>query len=333
MYDDLQNDNNLVDNSNFDTSYYEEEDFIEDYEKMMAELDDQDPMEILPEMDPDVDFYEALDGWGNYYYEEEQITDRLAKKGKSSHKKFKEDENEFKKEFSDELAMLYDLLDEANKFNKKLVKKYDAIDGSKAKGTSKYLNDLIESVIASNTSKLHIIKEITSLKKTIQELKIKADGKKAGSDTTSIEGQANSFFKDIMSVGRNNFVSALNGDPDHNFIDMEYSEDMDIEYANSLPDVNDYVHDRINERLMESSTRSADAEKYIMYEHLRPELVIFFNVLDNTWEVVAIDKDGQKIIDYPVPTRKELGKCKFSSDNRYMTDAFGRSYKVMEKYN
>ena len=229
--------------------------------------------------------------------------------------------------------MLYDLLDEANKFNKKLIKKYDAIDGSKAKGTSKYLNDLIESVIASNTSKLHIIKEITSLKKTIQELKIKADGKKAGSDTTSIEGQANSFFKDIMSVGRNNFVSALNGDPDHNFIDMEYSEDMDIEYANSLPDVNDYVHDRINERLMESSTRSADAEKYIMYEHLRPELVIFFNVLDNTWEVVAIDKDGQKIIDYPVPTRKELGKCKFSSDNRYMTDAFGRSYKVMEKYN
>ena len=124
MYDDLQNDNNLVDNSNFDTDYYEEEDFIEQYEQMMADLDDQDPMDILPEMDPDVDFYEALDGWGNYYYEEDQLTDRLAKKGKNSHKKFKEDENEFKKEFSDELAMLYDLLDEANKFNKKLVKKY-----------------------------------------------------------------------------------------------------------------------------------------------------------------------------------------------------------------
>ena len=135
-----------------------------------------------------------------------------------------------------------------------------------------------------------------------------------------------------MSVGRNNFISALNGE-DEQFYAIEYSDDQDIEYVNTLPDVQEDLHNKINERLMnEESNRSAEADKYIIYENLKPEYVIMFNVMDNTWEVVAIDKDGQRIPDYPVPTRKELGKVKFSHDNRYATDAYGRTYKVMEKY-
>ena len=230
--------------------------------------------------------------------------------------------------------MLYDLLDDANKFSKKLNKKYDSIDGSKAKGTSKYLNDLIASVLTSNTNKLQIIKEITNLKKTIQELKIKADGKyaKAGGDGT-LEDQTNSFFSNIMNVGRNNFVSALNGDPDIHFMNPDYSNDDDIEYANSLPDAQDAIHEMINERLSnEGNGRSIEAEKYIIYENLKPELVIMYSVLDNSWEMIAQDKDGQRIIDYPVPTKKELGKMKFSSDRKFATDSYGRSYKVIEKY-
>ena len=49
-------------------------------------------------------------------------------------------------------------------------------------------------------------------------------------------------------------------------------------------------------------------------------------------EIVDILEDGQRIVDYPVPTRKELGKVKFSSDRRFMTDGYGRSYKCIEKY-
>src|SRR5699024_1202461 len=169
----------LIDNSNFDNSYNEDYDFISDYENMMQELDEQESLDILPDFDDNTDFYQAVDNWDNEYVEE--ISEKITKRGKRSYDKYKEDENEFKKEFAEELTMLYDLLDEANKFSKKLGKKYDSIDGSKAKGTSKYLNDLIASVLASTTNKLQIIKEINSLKKTIQELKIKADGKKGPS--------------------------------------------------------------------------------------------------------------------------------------------------------
>jgi hypothetical protein len=89
----------------------------------------------------------------------------------------------------------------------------------------------------------------------------------------------------------------------------------------------------INERLeSEGTTRSSDADMYIIYENLKPELIVMYSVVDNTWEMVAIDKDGQRIQGYPVPTKKELGKMKFSQDKKFATDAYGRSYKVMEKY-
>lgn len=332
MYDDLNNDNSLVDNSNFDNSYNEDYDFISDYENMMQEIEEQEPIDIIPQFDEDTDFYSAIDNWDNEYVEE--ISEKLTKKGKRSYDKYKEDENEFKKEFAEELTMLYDLLDDANKFSKKLSKKYDSIDGSKAKGTSKYLNDLIASVLTSNTNKLQIIKEITNLKKTIQELKIKADGKKGNiSDGDgSLENQANDFFSNIMGVGRNNFLAALNGDPDSQLSSSEYSSDNDIEYVNSLPEAQEELHEKINERLMNESSRSVEGDKYIIYENLQPELVIMYNVLDNSWDMIAVDKDGQRIIDYPVPTKKELGKMKFSSDHKFATDAYGRSYKCMEKY-
>ena len=230
--------------------------------------------------------------------------------------------------------MLYDLLEESNKFSKKLTKKYDSIEGSKAKGTSKYTNDLIESIIASSTNKLQIIKEINSLKKNIQELKIKADSKYAKmGDNGTLEGNANSFFQDIMGVGRNNFVSALNGDPDFHLSSNEYSNDDDIEYANALPDAQDALHDKINDRLEnEGFIRSEEADKYIIYENLKPELRVLRSAVDNTWEIIAVDKDDQRILGYPVPDRKSLGKCKFSADGNYMTDAYGRSYKVIEKF-
>ena len=102
MYDDLYNDDSLQDNSNFGNEYNEDYDFIEDYENMMKELDEQEPLSILPDFDENDDFYQAIDNWDNGEYMEE-ISERLTKKGKRSYDKYKEDENEFKKEFADDI--------------------------------------------------------------------------------------------------------------------------------------------------------------------------------------------------------------------------------------
>ena len=332
-FDDLNNNEEFTDFSNFDNSYNEDYDFISDYESVMESIENPDPIDLLPQYDNETNFYDAIDNWDNDY--EESITEKLAGKGKRSYSKFKEDENEFKKEFAEELAMLNDLLDEVNTFGKKLDKKFDSINNSKAKGTSKYLNELITTILTSKTTKLQVLKEITSVKKNIQDLKIKSEGKKVNTgDNGTIESSANNYFNQIMKVGRNNFVENFNYDSDTNINDATYSSDNDLEYINSLPEAHNEIHNRIAERLEEEGydKRSDEGEKYIRYENMQVVLVIKFNVLNNDWEVVAIDKDGQQVTDYPVPSKQELGKVKFSSDNKYATDKFGRSFKVIEVY-
>lgn len=318
------------DHTNF-TFDNEDYDMITDYNTMMEEVESQSPMDMLADFaDQDINFYDSIDDLDFEY--DQQVTDELATKGKRSYNKIKDEGNEIEKEFASELTMYYDTLDELNKFGKKLDKKYDSIDGSKAKGTSKYLNDLIASIITVKGSKITAIDKIANLKKSIIELNLKTDKQNnKGQEDGSLESSANRYFQQIMGVGRSNFITAL--DADATLSDTEYSANDDREYVNTMTDAQSELHDKIAERLSaENSGRSVEGDKYIAYENMNVDQIVKYCISDNTWELIAVDEHGQQVIDFPVPTRKELGKVKFSTDNRFMTDQFGRSYKVVEKY-
>lgn len=327
-FDNLNNDPNLPDNSDFDNSYNNDFDIVTEYEDIMSDVEME---EIMPDFDTDIDFYEVVDTWDDNY-QDDDVTGRLSRKGKRSYNSLKESKNEFKKEFAEEMTMLNDLLDEANKFSKKLDKKYDAIEGSKTKGMSKYTSDLIQSILTAKSTKLQIVKEMTSLKKTIIDLQIK-EGKRLGAEEEdeSITSSANSYFREIMKVGRKDFIDTLEDSrPSVSTSDYNLEE---IEYANKMSEQNDELNERIAKRLEENGTnRSEEGSKYILYENMNVELKIKFNVMNNDWKVVAINDQGQEIMDYPTPTKADLGKVKFSSDNKFATDKYGRSYKVIEIY-
>lgn len=320
---------NFEDHTNF-TFDNEDYDLISDYNTMMEEVENQSPMDMLADFaDQDINFYETIDELEFDY--EEDISSDLINKGKRSYNKMKSDGNDFEKEFSKELTMYYDTLDEINKFSKKLDKKFDAIDGSKAKGTSKYLNDLIVSILNAKNSKMTALDKISNLKKTMIELKMKQD-KETGAnkqEDTSLESSANQYFRQIMTVGRGNFIDMLESDSTI----TGCTGNDDLEYSSTMSDAQIELNDKIAERLSaEANGRSIEGDKYIAYENMKIEQVVKYSVSDNNWEVIAVDEFGQQVIDFPVPTRKELGKVKFSTDNRFMTDQFGRSYKVIEKY-
>ena len=50
------------------------------------------------------------------------------------------------------------------------------------------------------------------------------------------------------------------------------------------------------------------------------------------WEFIAVDKDNQEIVGFPLPSKESTGKMKFSEDGRYASDKYGRSYKVIEYF-
>jgi len=269
---------------------------------------------------------------------EDGIDDGIIDEQKKSYDKLKKEENPYKKEFAEELTLLYNLLDEVNKFGKRLDKKYEGLEASKTRGVSKYVNDLIMSILSSKQNKLSIIKEISSIKKTIADLKIKADGKTNAANAqggATSEMIATTYLKNVLKYGRNNFVKEFgsrNNDDDDDEVDS-LVEQIEKSKDDGMSDIEMDRYSRlIEERLssVENPFRSEEGSKYIEYENRGVRVVVKKWIDTGDWEFVALDKNNQQVFDYPLPRKKDIGRVKFSDDGRYATDERGRSYKVIE---
>lgn len=295
--------------------------FITDSEDILENIED-DGNEVMDEFMSLVDLYEEA---------EASIEEGIIDEQKQSYEKLKKQDNPYKKEFAEELTILYNLLDEYNKFSKKIEKDFDAINGSKTRGMSKYTNDLLASVLNAKNGKLAVIKEIASLKKTIADLKIKEDSKKDKAENSQQQGTeflAASYFKNIMNYGRKNFISDITN---RNLNDSdEYDKNVFGAYNTDDEDFDSLLEERLGSE--ENPFRTNDGSKFIEYENRGVKIFVKRCIDTGDWEFIALDRDQQQILDYPVPDRKKVGKVKFSEDGSYATDERGRSYKVIEYY-
>ncbi|MEG1870735.1 MAG: hypothetical protein RR192_01910, partial [Peptostreptococcaceae bacterium] len=199
--------------------------YIEDKYTNMIEEDLQDD-EDVNQIDPDAVFNE---------YEDDDEDDIIWEQ-RTSYKQNKKDTNNYKKEFAEEFALIYSLLNETKTFGTSLDKLYKEMSG---KRFSKYTTDIILSINNNKQLKLQILKEAASLKAKIADLSLK-DAKAAGTDDggSSVENLAASYLSSIIKHGRNKFVSSMNeGSVDDMMDDIsstnydDYSDD-DIENMN-----------------------------------------------------------------------------------------------------
>lgn len=261
------------------------------------------------------------------------IDDDIIGKGKSSYKKLKKNENDFKKEFAEEITLLYALLDESSKLSKSLEKDYNDIRGSKTRGISKYTNELGELVLSSKKSRLDVIKEIVAIKKTIADLKIKADGKKAVDEgEKSPERLASAYFKQLLQHGRvGGGKASFDDEEEEEFLSRETM--LSGGYYDEMDEIPMSITDKLENRLQnEPGLRSEEGSKYIEYENRGVKIFVKKCIDTGEWEFIALDKYDQQIDDYPLPTKKSAGRMKFSDDGTYCTDSLSRMYKVIEYY-
>lgn len=259
--------------------------------------------------------------------------DDIIKGRKKNYSKDKKDANAFKKEFADEIRLLYGLLDETSKFGKEIEKDIDRLRGSKVRGTSKYTNDLIASAISAKTAKLSIVKEIVSIKKSIADLTIKAESKKKDAEGEGMNSDrlASRFFKNILNNRRNYIDAIVSDDYENDAIQM-------LDEHGELPmkddDAEKYWSEKLDERISYTPNpdRSSAGDAYIKYENAGVEVFISRCIDTGEWELSAVDRDGNELDDYPLPTRRDLGKMKFSVDGQFATDDSGRIYKVRDYY-
>lgn len=289
---------------------------------------------VLLDVDAIIDEMEGVD---------EDISDSIVGEQRKGYDKLKKGENAYKKEFAEEITMLYDLLDETNKFGKDLDKLFKSAQGSKARGMSKYTADTAAAILSTKQNKLQIIKEIASIKKTIQDLNLKAEAKNKSKDDSSGEVAAAAYLSSIVKYGRNNFLKAVDEDGNPtaesiasmvNNADRGNNEEHDEYEDYYLDDELEQYDELISNRLEEEGNpfRTGLGNKYIENEIRGVNIAIKKCIDSGDWEFIALDKDQQQIFDYPLPSKETIGRIKFSGDNRYATDKLGRSYKVIEYF-
>ena len=236
--------------------------------------------------------------------------------GKSS-KKFKNVEAKFKPE----LANLQRILKDNEDTSRTIREVLRPLLTSKARGSSKLLADLLIALNSANTNRLAVVKELSSVKKAIYELKIKLEKDNNGDDLGMPADQFGSkIFDELFKRGRANVINEVNS----------YNTDMSdfVTDNGEGSSFNDILDNRLATETNEY--RSEDGNKMIEYETLKPQLCVEKSFSTGDLQVVAIDKNGVKIDDYPVPSVEDLGKVTFHNDSNTCTDYSGRVYKVIE---
>ena len=287
---------------------------------------------------------------------EDNIADIIIGEGRD-YDKYKKSNDKLEERFGSELTFLYDLLGELNDFGKKLDDQFKFVSGSKARGMSKTSNDLTANIISNKKAKLDIVKEIATIKKVIEELKYKnnaalakANGG-AGSSGNDNDATAASFMSNIMKMGRNNFLSALD-EQDENYSNYNIDKALnnltsshDDDWSNEKSSGNNFdkyydddemeeIDELIDKRLQDEdyAYRSEAGDKYILYENQQPKIMVKKCIDTGDWHFIAVNKDNQELSGYPIPDQETLGKMKFSADGNIATDKYGRTYKVIEYY-
>jgi hypothetical protein len=249
--------------------------------------------------------------------------DDIINEQRRGYDRLKREDNIYKKEFAEELTLLYGLLNESTHFGKKLDRKFDSMETSKVRGTTKFSTDLAMSIISVKGNKLAILKEIAAIKKTIADLKFK-ETKGKDESSYSMDRIASSYLKGIMTQGRGDFVKAVGyGGFDNSPADHVTSTHLN-EYEKE--DIDDAIMSRL--RNEGNPYRTEEGSLNIEMETLGIKTMIKYNIDNGDWYFFNVDRDGQIVEGYPLPSMDK--KIKWSEDRRTATDDGNGFYKVLE---
>lgn len=300
-------------------------------------------------IDIDVDLNDVIDE----LFDEDgnPIADPIIDEQRKGYKKRKNDKNPYKKEFAEEMTLLYDVYSDVSGLAKELEKSVKSTQNSRVRGTSKNFNETISNLISARSTQLQILKEMTSVKKTIADLRLKEEAKKGNNDDNKNQSLlASNYLQQVLNAGRNNFVQQIRGTTRPGFlVDSYLPSDSDSddgygdddspvragtleEFSGVVPGYTDDEEVEMNEYLLHrleeegNPFRSDDGDKLIQYEKRGVEVCIKRDLSTGEYEFIAVDRDNQIVHDYPLPS--STGKIKFNGHNA--TDRYGVIYKVIE---
>lgn len=229
--------------------------------------------------------------------------------------------SEISKAYSETEKLLSGLLKEIES-DKDLVQK--DITNMRMMRTRNYktLADLIESKSQFHNTALSVIKEMNAMKKNQFELQMKVD--KSKKEDEADDSAASKAIQQLFGVGRGNLLGT--GDSGG------YASISGSEEAGTYDDNDNYGYDEdemIHKKYFSNSDDNieSDGDKFLKYEGMGVHYILLYD--DNNYkEIIAEDRDGNIIPDYPLPSNPDNLDFEISESTGTATDNLSNQYEL-----
>ena len=229
--------------------------------------------------------------------------------------------SEISKTFADSEKRLKSLYEELDRDKVSLQKDIDRMRVPGRGG--KLVAELISVKNSMQSTQLSIVKEVNSIRKAVYEMHQKAAAKKEADAAGNNDINANTL-QSIFSSSRSGLVNSMGG---YAGISGAYSESDT--YSSMVSD--DMDDDEIQRRYFNDSSNtssSTDGSKFLEYEDRGVEYVLLVDKDDHVQGVIAEDREGIMIPDYPLPNDIDGLNFEIDHHSKMATDNLHRNYQV-----
>ena len=257
------------------------------------------------------DFDDYLEG----YIEDDDdaiIRDNLISLGRkySRDTKTSSSESGIGKEFLANEKALERLLEDISKDKAQIQKDLDNLRMVRGRNY-KTLSEMSDTKNQTHNLELAVLKELDSIKKIKIELQMKMDAKTQGMSDS--DNAANLAIQKVFGSGRNSIMSSIGG----------YGEVSGATYDDNYEDN--------EEDIIESESVNYDdyndGNVFLKYENAGVHYILLWDKGTDSKEIIAEDKDGNIVSDYPIPDTTDL-EFDISESTLTATDSFHRNYEV-----
>ena len=267
--------------------------------------DFEDGLESLLEMEEDEELKDSLLSMGRKYARDNEAS---------------EEAGEIFKAFSPQETKLNSLLTTLSKDAVALEKDIEEMRMARTRNYAR-LNEMISTKAQYENTKLAVIKELSSIKKTQFELKAKLKDNSGSSDSYA----AQSVIQSLFNVGPKELLNSVGG---RERSSGSYEDDYDYDYSSD--DTDSSYHESMIDAAASSGENVSDGDKFLKYENAGVEYVLERNKSDDSINIYAEDKDGNVVTDYPLP--RDIPSLSFDINEKggFALDQFSRRYKLRD---
>lgn len=277
----------------------------------------------------DMDFEDYVDN-GIYDGEDSDLKDALIAQGRKYQRSHAVDENasEVEKAFAPQQKDLKDFANEITKDCQDISKDIQQIRGTGYGVNRKMLSELISAKSQLQRLKLDAIKEASSIQKTKFDILTKQEKNKANSSSGEDSSTAAiSGIQSLMSMGHKAMIDSVGG----RAAAAGSIQDDEDEYYEDINESDEVIQERYFKGRDE---HLSEGDLYLKYENAGVQMVLMYDP-DNPESkyIVAEDKDGKIIPEYPTPSLEDLEfeidrSASDETSDGNAVDSLGRNYKL-----